>query len=346
MDPGPDHANQTLLLTGGSGFFGKSILDAFRRGLLVRFGLERIVVVARHAQRLRVEAPELCGKAVELVNADALQLASIFDADVVIHAAASSDARRYQADPIGETRIITEGTRSVCAAVARSARHPRMLYVSSGAVYGRQLPEVAAIAEEAPVVNDSDPVKDAYTQAKRTAEAIVREMAANQGVPARIARCFAFVGPWLPRDQHFAIGNFLDSAMRGMPVVVRALHPVIRSYLHADDLAVWLLRLATADGERCEAYNVGSDVAVSIRDLAALVAEVAGVGMSLPEVPQGRAEEPLVTPDRYVPDVSKAQCELGLTVTIPLRVAVEQTLHALSTTGRKHVGCGLEHCPP
>ncbi len=89
--------------------------------------------------------------------------------------------------------------------------------------------------------------------------------AAEANVPARIARCFAFVGPWLPRDEHFAIGNFIGNALRGEPVEVRARHPVIRSYLHADDLAVWLLRLATAAGDGCETVNVGSGEA---RDVA------------------------------------------------------------------------------
>ncbi len=231
---------KTLLLTGGTGFFGRSILDAFRRGLLAPFGIGRIVAVARHASRLPVEAPELCGAAIELVDADVLCLDSTFDADVLIHAAASSDAQRYRVDPAAETRIIVEGTRRVCELVRNAARRPRLLYVSSGAVYGRQPSALTALGEDAPPTADADPDKAAYAQAKRAAEAIVRDLADGSGATARIARCFAFVGPWLPTDRHFAIGNFIGNALRGEPIEVRARHPVIRSYLHADDLSVWL----------------------------------------------------------------------------------------------------------
>lgn len=318
----------TLLIIGGTGFFGRSILDAHRRGLLCAFGVGRLVAVARHAHRLRAEAPELCTAAVELVDADVLTLDSTFDADVVIHAAASSDARRYGADPAAEMRIIVDGTRRVCDVIRNARRRPRFLYVSSGAVYGRQRPDKVALAESDAPSPDVAGDKAAYAQAKRAAESIVRSFAAETNVPACIARCFAFVGPWLPRDEHFAIGNFIGNALRGEPVELRARHSVIRSYLHADDLAVWLLRLATAAGDGCEAVNVGSGEAVQLRDVASMVAAAGGVGVRFPEA----SGEALPPPDRYVPDISKARNELGLTVTIPLREAIERTLRALPAT--------------
>ena len=327
MDMNPVPAKQTLLMTGGSGFFGKSVLDAFGRGLLAPFGIARIIALSRQAQALRALAPQLCGPGVELVDGDVQELDSTFGAHLVIHAAASSDARHYQTDPAHEMRTIVQGTQRVCDAVAQASNRPRLLYVSSGAVYGRQPPDVAALAEDAPFVVDADPFKEAYTQAKRQAETIVSRLALEHRVPTRIARCFAFVGPWLPRDQHFAMGNFLGAALRGAPIEVRARHPVLRSYLHADDLAVWLLRLASAEGGCGEAYNVGSGQAVSLRDLATLMAGIAGLRAVLPETDSTDLPD-----DRYVPDVGLAKREFGLTVTVPLRTAVERTLHALASS--------------
>ncbi len=300
--------------------------------LLRPFGVGRVVALARHASRLATEAPELCGPGVELVDADVLHFDSTCDADVVIHAAASSDAQRYRTDACSEARIIIEGTRRVCEVVRNARRRPRLLYVSSGAVYGRQPADVVALAEDAPVRADADPDKAAYARAKRAAEMIVCEIAAAASLHARIARCFAFVGPWLPRDSHFAIGNFIGNAARGEPVEVRARHEVIRSYLHADDLAAWLLRLATADGDRCDIFNVGSDEAVTLRDVATIVAAVGGVGVRLPETANERAGAALPPADRYVPAIGKARNELGLAVTVPLREAIERTLQALPAT--------------
>jgi len=322
---------RSVLLTGGSGFFGKSLLDAFRRGVLDTFGIQRMVIVARRANRLRAEAPELCSDRIELVDSDVVSLESTFGADVVIHAAASADIPRYGPDPEGEARVVVEGARHLWELAARSPRRPRMLLVSSGAVYGRQPASVMSMNEQTPPHPDIDPARQAYATAKRRAEETVIGLAAHSGLPTRIARCFAFVGPWLPLGASFAVGNFLQSALRGEPVRVRAVHPVVRSYLHADDLAVWLMTLATADGaDAGEAYNVGSAEEVSIRELAGMVASIAGVGVLLPD--QNAASE-TGTPeqaDRYVPDVSKIRRKFGLSVTVPLRQAIESTFRVLA----------------
>ena len=322
---------KSLLITGGTGFVGRSVLDAFRRGLLEPFGVRQVIVLARHASRLRDEAPELCGEAVGLVDGDVLRLNSTYDADVLIHAAASSDAQRYRVDPGAESRIIVEGTRRVCDVVRTARRRPRLVYLSSGAVYGRQSAETAALREDAPQIVETDPQKTSYTQAKRDAESLVRELAVEAGIPARIARGFAFVGSYLPRDTHFAMGNFLGNALRGEPIEVRARHTVVRSYMHADDLATWLVRLGTAPGDGCGIYNVGSAEAISLRGLATLIAAKARVGVVFPSGEDGYASKDTARIDRYVPDVRKARKELGLSITISLEEAVERTLEALST---------------
>ena len=336
---------KTLLITGGTGFVGRSVLDAFRRGVLEPFCVGRVIALARRASRLRDEAPELCGQGVELVDSDVLRLDSTFDADVLIHAAASSDAQRYRVDPAAESRIIVEGTRRVCDVVRAARRRPRLVHLSSGAVYGRQPMGVTALREDAPQVVETDPQKTAYTQAKRDAEMLVRELETEAAIPARIARLFAFVGPWLSRDTHFAMGNFLGNALRGEPVEVRARHTVVRSYMHSDDLATWLLRIGTAPGGGCGIYNVGSDEAIAMRELASLVAETAGVGVAAPAF-DGETNGAGAHVDRYVPDVRKARAELGLSITIPLRDAVARTLGALArvrprSAHEAHEGVGV-----
>jgi len=327
---------RSVLLTGGSGFFGKSVLDAFHRGLLDTFGIERMVIVARRATRLRAEAPELCSEQIELVDSDVVSLESTFDADVIIHAAASADIARYGADPEGEARVVSEGARHLWELAARSRRGPRMLLVSSGAVYGRQPAGLVSMTEETVPGPDVDRARLAYAAAKRAAETTVIGLATLTGLPTRIARCFAFVGPWLPLGASFAVGNFLQCALRGEPIRVRAVHSVVRSYLHADDLASWLMTLATADGACCgDAYNVGSAEEVSIGDLAQMVASIAGVGVLLPEeivAPSAGTPEPA---DRYVPDVSKARREFGLAVSIPLRQAIESTFRVLVARAKR-----------
>ncbi|CAN5393823.1 NAD(P)-dependent oxidoreductase [soil metagenome] len=298
---------KTLLLIGGSGFFGKSVLDSYARGLLAPWHVARVIVVARQASRLRAWHPLLVGAGVELIDADIATVGAMPHADYVIHAASSSDARAYAANPLAERANILGAIENYCRIAARDHRDSRIVYTSSGAVYGQQPDTLSHIPEDF-VAGDAAGLvayKRDYAEAKRLSEDALARLGAR-GLNVAVARCFAFVGAHLPRDQHFAIGNFLADGIAGRPVRVAARKPVYRSYMHADDLVRWLMTLAARATPACPVYNVGSDQAVSMGDLARAVAARFGVAAEVPEV-----TDPGV--DRYVPSIARARA-LGLTL--------------------------------
>lgn len=311
---------KTLLVIGGTGFFGKSILDAFGRGLLKPWDVTHVIVMSRHADLLLKTAPQLVNRNVTLLSADITATDFLPFADYVIHAAASTDVRDYTSQPEQEKLNIQAGTYHYCELAKKFHVKSKIVYVSSGAVYGVQPPNVDKL-DELYLSHDLQSMeagKQDYAVAKRDAELAIIQLGVD-GLNVSIARCFAFVGCWLPRDQHFAIGNFIGDVLNKRPIVVKAKHQVYRSYMYADDLVEWLMTIADHASTDCSIYNVGSDQAILVGDLAKELSEHYNV----------LAEVPLITEtkiDRYIPSIKKAKAELGLNLKHDLISSIHETI--------------------
>ncbi|MGZ5969683.1 MAG: NAD-dependent epimerase/dehydratase family protein [Polyangiales bacterium] len=298
-----------VLVTGGTGFVGIWLIEALCHAD-VRLGLGlRLSVLARTAARLHERVPHLVDR-VELVACDVREMPQ-FDATHVIHAATSTSQTTRPRDLVS---TIVDGTRRVLDAT-KAAR--RFLFTSSGAVYGPQAAGVLVREEEPGAVDTLDP-RQAYAESKRLAE-LSCAIEVAEGRAATIARCFAFVGPWLPLDEHFAIGNFLADVLAKRPVVVRGDGTPIRSYLYASDLAAWLLALLTR-GAPGRAYNVGSDRAFSLGEIAARIAAANGLSCRIEGGP------PRTGVSVYAPSTARIRSELGVTESVDLDEAVARTL--------------------
>ncbi len=309
---------QRIFLTGGTGFFGCWLLESFLHANRALSLGASVVVPTRSPERFREKAPHLANdSAVALLTGD-IRNFSFPEGEFpyVIHGAADTSAQAGE-QPAVLLESIVEGTRRVMDfAATRGTR--RMLLVSSGAVYGAQPPGITHISETYPGVPESTA---AYGEGKRAAESLALLRARDAGIECMIARCFAFVGPHLPLDSHFAIGNFLRDAMKGAPIRIHGDGTPMRSYLYAADLAVWLWTiLLTAPAG--EAYNVGSDEAVSIAELARTVVEALDVDS---EMVIEQEAVPGAAVARYVPSIAKAREQLGLHVSVSLRDAIRRT---------------------
>jgi dTDP-glucose 4,6-dehydratase len=171
--------------------------------------------------------------------------------------------------------------------------------------------------------------KQDYAAAKRDAEIIMKDFA-NTGHQVAIARCFAFIGTYLPRDQHFAIGNFIDNGLLGKPVIVTADRLVYRSYLFADDLVMQLMTIISKANTNCSIYNCGSDKPYEIRDVGALVSKYFNVDINV-KYADNLLEK---NPDYYVPNVQKIR-EIYCSGLTSIEDAIELTVLGITNRSSK-----------
>lgn len=289
-----------LLLIGGTGFFGKSILDSFRKNHLEQFSIDEIVVVSRNSKDFKNKYPELINRKVTFFDADISKCKSLPDFDVVIHAATSSDKRDYISDENKQLSNIENGASNFIKLIKQNSKKVKVLYCSSGAVYGQQPKNISSISESFDFLplNSLEPEKRIYAQGKRKAEEKILELSSH-GFNCLIARCFSFYGKYLPKDQHFAYGNFVKMAEQKKDIVVKAKNRVYRSYMSADDLVLSLFILLKINNEKTSIFNVGSSQSILIHDLAKKIALEYNV-----KVIKNDIDETLPA-DRYVPNVSK-----------------------------------------
>lgn len=313
-------AGARIFITGGTGFFGHWLLESLlHANRTLSLGI-RATVLTRSAAAFQAKAPHITGNpAITLLEGDIRTFA--FPAEPhthILHAATDTVSTGAPAYTLAES--ILEGTRRVLV-FARETGATRLLYTSSGAVYGRGITSVSRIAETFPGAPDPLLLVSSYDEAKRMAEHLCVAYAEGTSLEPVIARCFAFVGPHLPLDQHFAIGNFIHDAIAGTSIHIKGDGTPLRSFLYMSDLAIWLWRmLASAPAAR--AYNVGSEESVSIGELAHITAATLrpGLRVQIDGTPTLGA-----APATYVPDITRAKNELDLYVTVPLAEAIRRT---------------------
>ncbi len=169
-----------------------------------------------------------------------------------------------------------DGTRHILN-FAKKCKCKKFLYLSSGAVYGYQPPNMKKITEDsvmAPKTNNKDFDNSALGQSKRMAELLVTIYSQKNYFKTNIARCFSFVGPLIPLDIHYAIGNFLKNAILQQSTYIKSDGQAVRSYMYMTDLTTWIWKILFK-GKNSESYNVGSEEEIKIKDIAKLINKLA-----------------------------------------------------------------------
>ena len=317
-----------LFVTGGTGFFGRWLLDSL---VWANEHLDlgaSAVVLTRDAAAFRREMPRLTAN--PSITLQAGDVASFAFPEGrfshVVHMGSTAALATFRnEEPLAKFTTIVHGTRRALDFAVRSGAR-KFLLTSSGVVYGTQPADMTHVPEEYGGGPEPTDPAAALGHSKRAAEFLAAAYGQKHGLDTTIARCFSFIGPHLQLDLHYAVGNFIRDALAGRSIEVRGDGTPRRSYLYAADLVVWLLTIL-CKGEPGRPYNVGSEEDVTIADLARRVGRLAP---SPVDVNIGGGQAPAsAAANRYVPSTRRAQLELGVKQTVSLDDAIERTIRSL-----------------
>ncbi|MES2941767.1 MAG: NAD-dependent epimerase/dehydratase family protein [Pseudomonadota bacterium] len=315
-----------LFITGGTGFIGMWLLEVIKQANLRLGARMEAVVLSRNPAQAQAFASHLFNEPwLQLIEGDVSNFRKPTGRfDLCVHAAADVADGKKAGDHHKVFDSAVYGTRRVLD-LAASSGAKKFLLTSSGAVYGVQPPTLELIPESFPGAPSPLDIKSAYGNGKRAAEWLSCEAANRLDFDASIARIFALVGPGLPLDGPFAAGNFIRDAIQQKPIHIQGDGRPVRSYLYMLDACVWLLHILM-NGERGQAYNVGSENPISIAGLAEKIA-TAATDSPLPMAQQTAPQAgELTAPARYVPDTSRARKQLSLAQYTALDAALQKTV--------------------
>lgn len=308
-----------ILVVGGTGFFGRSILDSFINGTLNDFSINQIILTGREIPRDIL----FDKKKIIFYKYDSAIDKNLPDADYIIYAASSTSSSTYTKENyLNEINIQKKSIDNLNNYIF-GKKFKKILYTSSGSVYGqknlinRNTDEFVKCYPD-----DNNFEKSIYSNIKLEWENYFKDNLIDKSV---IARCFAFIGKHTPLSKHFVIGNFLKNYINRENIYIKSTSRVYRSFMHADDLSYWLVfLLINSVNLKNNIFNVGSAEEIEIHDLANIF------NLMLKRSKQNYCLDNKI--DRYVPNISRAQKEFNLQLKYNLNQSILKVAYEL----RKH----------
>ena len=304
---------KSLLIIGGSGFFAKSIIDCINCHKCFK-EIKTILLLSRGINKIKIDKKLNKKVKIKNIRADISKIKKIPFADYVIYCAINHN---YNKD-----------YESVCNYYKLAKKYhfkSKILFTSSGAVYGQQPKNIKKIQEYYLLnhkrINFKDNNKNNYSITKLKNEEIFKKLA-KHGIKVSIARCYTFVGKYLPRESNYVVGNFIKNILNKQKIEVKSDYHVIRSYMHEFDLVVWLFKIMKNASLNCPIYNVGSDQEINIRNLGFYLSNKYKLPLKIKKIKSSFE-------DRYLPSILKAKKELNLKLKYKNYNSIEEVINKL-----------------
>jgi dTDP-glucose 4,6-dehydratase/UDP-glucose 4-epimerase len=260
---------KTILVTGGTGFFGIWFLTCLVK-IKEKIGSElRIITISRNPENfiLNVRNKNILNN-IEILkgNIKDINLNNI-KVTHLVHMATTNAYETFSGeDQLAKIELLFNGTKNIINQCGQNLE--KVLLTSSGVAYG--INKNNRISENDFSGPDTSDIGSALGIGKLLAEFLVAYYAKEYCYKYSIARCFSFAGQYLPLDLHYAFGNFINNYLSNVNINIKSDGQDLRSYLYVGDAIAWLIKLLE-DPDDC-IYNVGSENEIKIEDLAKKIA--------------------------------------------------------------------------
>ena len=292
---------KTLLILGGSGFFGKSFLDSYINGDLKKFKVKKIILVSRNLKELKKKYYHL--KNVVFKEIDLTKHINLPKADMIVHAAEST-IKNYKFKQFKKIVKKSEKISTNIYNYLKQNKEPKsFIYISSGAVYGQRNNKKRFKESEKILIkniNNLEKRKKYYALNKiKSEKKFLKLLGLRHNI--KIARCFTFIGKHIPKNESYAVGNFFEQAKNKLDIELNSFNSkyIFRSYLDSKNLVNSLMKmLAFKSKIYYPVFNIGSEQEISIYKLAIMFKKIFNIKVKIPN-------KNLKKIDYYVPETKK-----------------------------------------
>jgi nucleoside-diphosphate-sugar epimerase len=315
--------NATFFITGGTGFFGIWLLMSFISINRILKLNAKIILLTRDKNKF-INNHQWINKYSEVffLEGDVTSFEFIEEKiDYIIHAATEASVKLNIEMPIEMFETIVNGTKRILE-FAKLKKVKSFLFTSSGAVYGNQPSNVLKVTENCLFGPDISDSKSVYGEGKRMAEVLCSVYFQHYAIPVKIARCYTFIGPFMPLDSHFAAGNFIGNIIKGEDIQIKGDGTPKRSYMYSADLVIWLWTILFK-GVNNSPYNVGSDEPISISELASQILKQSNCLYLKKIIKTPISKNKSLS---YLPNIEKAMGNLNLKIYTSLESGIYKTI--------------------
>ena len=296
---------KTLLLIGGTGFFGKSLSIYAQKRSLKKWKINKIINISRRRnQKLKKNNLKIIN-----IYSDIRKIKNIPESDYIIYAANTNN---------NKTNL--EGLKNFIKIIKKNKIKSNILFTSSGIVYGANIKDMKSKENQKTNISKFKNLtgyKKNYSKTKFLMEKSLKELSLLN-FKIVIGRCYTFIGKEILNNHNYAISNFIHQAKTRKKIIVKSPN-VFRSYMHANDLIEWLITMVANTKKKYAIYNVGSDQAIRLDILAKLIAQNLRCKVIIKKKTNNKK-------DFYVPSIHKAKKILGLKLKYNLKKSIKDIL--------------------